>query len=784
MTCMPPLFRKSHFGAAACFAAASLFAQESFAQDLGTPADEIVVTAQKRSESIQNVGASINAFSGDSLERLAVRDSNEVLLRVPNLEIQSNNASTNANIFIRGLGTSGPGFNTRSGVGIYSDEVSLNSPVVNILQTYDMERIEVIRGPQNTLYGRNTTGGAVNFISRKPVVGDSTNGYLSVTGGRFNQLDFEGALAGALGDNAAARLSFQTQSRQGIRENLFLGDSDTEREKYAGRLQILFEPTDNLSVLLKGHAEKVDGTNIRWKNIGLLDPAGVAPTQTSVIVSFSCPNPIGIGGNCVDVNGFRDTADIRTNSANMQRPINAVDAYGASGRVDLDLGGAVLTSITAFETNDYENKEDSDASPATFFHFNQNSDADQISQELRLVSRDDQDFRWILGGYFFHEDSVGETGPVFAGMNMVNLTRLALEDTVYSAYAEVEKDLGDRFTAIVGFRYTYEKLEGTNNTLVRILSDLRAQGLLAGIDSDAVLAADDGQNVLTFDELNNLPFSMGQSINIDLGDNWGEWGGKFGVEYKASDDVLLYATASRGFKGGNFSAAPLQAIAGTAGTPVDPEIVWTYEGGFKASFAEGIVTFNGSVFYNDYKNQQVLRVTNSPGFGLAAALVNIPGSEIYGAELDAQFAPGGGFFLNAGLGLLDSEISSFIDDAGNDFSGNKLTNAPSLTIYAGLLKEFEFANGAVLGIGGDVRYASERQFDLSNDPLLADNGYATVNLQAFYQFGPDNRYRASLWGKNVTNELWIQNKSDLGGGIIQAVISEPATFGGTLQVNF
>ena len=171
--------------------------------------DVLTVTATKRAESLQSVGVSVNAFTGDAMEKLGIHNSDEVLLRVPNLEIQANNGSTNANIFIRGLGTTGPGFNTLSGVGIYSDEVSLNSPVVNILQVYDLERIEILRGPQNTLYGRNTTGGAVNFISRKPEIGGEANGYVRATYGRFNQADIEGAFGAPLGEKWLFGLLFK-----------------------------------------------------------------------------------------------------------------------------------------------------------------------------------------------------------------------------------------------------------------------------------------------------------------------------------------------------------------------------------------------------------------------------------------------------------------------------------------------------------------------------------------------------------------------------------------------
>ena len=728
--------------------------------------DVLTVTATKRAESLQSVGVSVNAFTGDAMEKLGIHNSDEVLLRVPNLEIQANNGSTNANIFIRGLGTTGPGFNTLSGVGIYSDEVSLNSPVVNILQVYDLERIEILRGPQNTLYGRNTTGGAVNFISRKPEIGGEANGYVRATYGRFNQADIEGAFGAPLGEKMAFRAALQAQYRDGIRNNPFLGTKDFDREKWAGRLQLAFQPTDHFDATVKIHGERVRGSNLRWKSVGLRDPDN--PSQP-------CALPITLGSGCGDINGFADTDNPRENFANLVDPANNVDAFGASLHMNYEFGnGIVVTSITAYEENDYENQEDSDASPNTIFHFNQVSEAEQISQEIRVKSADEDRFRWIVGAYGFWEDTSGSTGPIFAAMNMVNMTQLDLDTEVYSIYGEVEYDVTEKVTVVGGLRYSHDKITGTNNTAVRFFSEV-----------GQFLTPTDGQDTLTWAELVSFPFAMGRDIFFDLEDSWNEWGGKVGLEYQATDDIFVYANVSRGFKGGNFSAAPLQAIAGTAGMAVDPEIVVNYELGFKSELIDNTLTFNLSAFYADYTNQQVLRLTDSPGFGLAAALVNVGGSEIYGIEADIAWAPIEGLFFDVNLGWLQTKITDFTDDDGNDFAGNKLANAPSFNIMFSARYEYEFGSGALLGFGGDISYTSRRQFDLSNNPLLSDGGYMRLNLQAYYEFGPDNNYRVILWGKNITNELWLTNKSDFSSnGFLQVIPSEPATYGLTISANF
>src|SRR6056300_698634 len=190
--------------------------------------EEVVVTAAKRTQSTQDLGISVAAISGEEIQRQGLVDSGELLQGVTNLDFRRSAGSSNANIFVRGVGTTGVGFNVQSGVGVYVDEVVLNSPVVNVSQLFDLERVEVLRGPQNTLYGRNTTGGAVNFISNKPEVGGELNGYVNLTYGKFNEMNLEGAVGGPIGDSAAYRIAAQSQQRDGIRTNLYDGKDNVE----------------------------------------------------------------------------------------------------------------------------------------------------------------------------------------------------------------------------------------------------------------------------------------------------------------------------------------------------------------------------------------------------------------------------------------------------------------------------------------------------------------------------------------------------------------------------
>ena len=445
--------------------------QNNDAEDGATESEgnlnEIIVTATKRQESLQDVGVSVTAVGSEALERINPSDSTEIFQSVPNLELRANAGSTNANIFLRGVGSTGISFNLQSGVGVYSDEVVLNSPVVNISQVFDLERVEVLRGPQNTLYGRNTTGGAINFISRGPEIGGDVNGFVQGTYGRFDQIDVTGALGLPVGESAAIRVAGQVQSRDGIRQNLITGNDDVEREKWGLRGQFAVE-SGFFSANLKGHIERVRGSNLRYKSIGGFEPSDLT-------TPCSQPNTLGA---CAASDGFQDSASPREVSNDLVDARNDVNSGGASLTMDFDFDTISIRSITAYEENSQILSEDSDGSPAPAFHFFLDNEQDQFSQEVRVSSTADQPFRWILGGYYFTENLRGQTGPLFATpMGTMLVQSLAeFDNRTYSAYGEAEYDLSDNLTVKAGLRYSSDRIEGTGAAL------LAFESFLPGVD--------------------------------------------------------------------------------------------------------------------------------------------------------------------------------------------------------------------------------------------------------------------------------------------------------------
>lgn len=728
--------------------------------------EEVVVTAAKRTQSTQDLGVSVAAIGGDEILKQSLVDSGELLQAVTNLDFRRSAGSTNANIFVRGVGTTGVGFNVQSGVGVYFDEVVLNSPVVNVAQLYDLERVEVIRGPQNTLYGRNTTGGAINFISNKPEVGGETNGYLNASYGRFNEINLEGAVGGPIGDTAAYRIAAQSQQRDGIRTNRFDGRDNVERDKTAVRAQLAFEPSETVAVNLKAHVERIRSDNFRLKNAGGQDAQD--PSQP-------CATPYVLG-SCADSNGFVDSANFDSFNQDMIRPMNDVDAMGASAHVTMDFEAFALTSITAYEENEQMLSEDTDASPAHDFHFFIESEADQVSQEFRLTSAADGDFRWILGAYGFWETKSGTTGPTFATPMGIMLVRSDAEfdNTSYSAYGEVQFDATDKLTLIAGGRIGYDQVEGSSVALFAFESQL--PGL------DIATPSSTGRPLPDFDALLAAGEANGAGVirvggptdpDADINDtSWTEWGGKLGAEYRATDDVLVYGSWSRGYKAGVFPNAPMAIMLGQGDTPNEPEFVVTYEAGIKSEFADGKARLNAAVFYSDYTDQQVAQ------FIFGEFTVISVDSEITGAEFDLNWQPTDGLRIDAGVAFLDTEITKSPDESQ---VGNELIYAPDISGRLSATQEWILSQGSILGIAGEVRYTGQRFFNLANQ--VQEDSYTVLNAQAFYEFGSDGQYRVSLWGKNLADEEYIDNRS-IDSAYHALFISDPRTYGVTLNMQF
>ncbi|MEE4350191.1 MAG: TonB-dependent receptor [Pacificimonas sp.] len=773
-------FFKALVVAGTAMLASSAVAQDGGGQDQqevdSDGLDVIVVTATRRQESLQDVPVSVAVFDEATLERANSANSTELLESVANLAITPAAGSTNANIFLRGVGSTGISFNLQSGVGIYSDEVVLNSPVVNVAQLYDLERVEVLRGPQNTLYGRNTTGGAINFVSRKPDIGGPLNARAAFTYGRFDQVDLTGALGVPVGDNAALRLAFQSQYRDGIRRNLTTGLRDEERDTFAVRGQFAWEPTDRLTFNVKGHLERIRNGNLIGKIVGAQDPNDL---------SQPCSTPFELGV-CALPDGTMGTDDLLEGVADMRNSRNFVDAGGVSGRVDLDFDNFTITSISAYEENSQNMSFDADGTAFPDFHFFLNNEQNQFTQELRATSDSANTIRWIVGAFYFSENLEGSTGPLIGTPmgTMVVQSFADLENRSYSAYGEVEFNVSDQVTVRAGGRYSLDEIEGDTRAL------LAFDSFLPGVDLQSSL--NDGAFIPEFSQLESVARANGIPVfdggNAGGGPNrliivggsadpnspingtdFENWGATAGLDYAPSNDFLIYGKWSRGFKAGRFNPAPMSIATGLGDVVVEPETLSSFEVGVKSEFWDGRARLNLAAFYNDYKNQQINQFLNG-----VFTVTNVD-SEIFGGEAELNLLPVEGLFVDASVGVLDTKV---FNPNNNPDIGDQLPLAPELSGTLAVRHEWDFDDGSRLSLGADARYLGERQFNLANTRPSGEP-YTVVNTRASYAFGDDREYTFAIWGKNIFDELvFIDNTEGF------AILGDPATYGVTFSAEF
>ena len=717
--------------------------------------EEVIVTAQKRAESIQDVPISMAALTGAQMDTLEIKRAQDIVRFMPNVAMNEVIGDTQVNYYIRGVGEGNFHSNSVGAVGLYLDGVALNSPVSSAFAMFDMERVEVLRGPQNALFGKNTTGGAINYISRKPEAGDEMNGFIDFTYGRWDQMDIEAAWGGSVSETVAFRISGVTQNRDENIHNRILNKKEYDIERHAARAQIAWEPNDSFDLLVNIHGGVNRGENRRYVQIGTKDP-----TDWTQPCQFTGAE-LQPGVNCADGDGFVHGGNWNESFSSIPNPRNDIDVWGASLTANWDMGWATLASISAYESNELRRSEDSADSPGRMFQFSQETELDQWSQELRLTSSGENNLRWIAGWYYFYEENhlativrrtppgVTPTDPAL-GRNQTNSeaqftvlpsTVLDQENTEWALYGQAEFDATEQLTVTIGGRFSSEEKEGFNHARV---------GNGGGVPFGDFIGE------------SNLANPLFTAAKTFLDYDVDEWGGRVSVDYRFNDDLLGYVSASRGFKGGGFSVAALQAIIGEAARNVEQEILVTYEAGFKSSWMDGTVQFNAALFMNEWKNQQIFSLVLENGVVLPL-LLNIPATGNWGADLDVVWSPGDGWYAQAGLGFLDSEVQDATDlptiDVGNDLPYN-----PNVSFVGLLRKDTPIGNG-MLSLQTDMQYTDSQTFDIENKPENGEKSTFEIAVSGTYTFGPEDKYNISVFGRNLTSEKYCLGISDLRGGL-------------------
>nr|WP_087575075.1 TonB-dependent receptor [Sphingomonas sp. CDS-1] len=725
-----------------------------------TGVDEIVVTALRRSERLQDVPVSVTAIGGDALANQHIQQVGDLAMSVPNL--QSSNFGGSLPIFsLRGISMSDYSFNQQGPVATYFDEVYKGSWPLLPLAMYDLERVEVLRGPQGTLYGKNTTGGAINFISRKPTF--DTEGYLKLGYGNYNRFDADGAVQTALSDTVAARIAFTFSRADGWMNNVLAGKPDSNAvRQYGIRTSFLFKPSDKVDFVLR------------------LSTSLQNPIEYGVI---GIPGALGVGNGVYEVFGqgtsfFRTGLGRReTASDNVQR--HRQRTYGASLTGNWHVSNELtVTSVTSYDYGKLFAPDESDGSPLKVVASDLRGTGRQFAQDLRLASDTSGPFNFIVGAYYnieklrnnmslryFSDIDVNGDGTINASdcidpnagglitCDYRNHFRQTKESI--AVYGDVNYKLTDRLILRGGLRYTHDKGR---------FYDFSAQ--LWGADGTPIA------NIIPGDPTN---IDATTSLNFKKG----TISGKVGIDFKTADGDLIYASFSRGYRANSFNAQAF--FSPTELNVAKPETVNAYEIGFKSQFLDRAVTLNGAVFYYDYRNQQALSVDSGT---LTQNLVNLPKSRIMGGELELTVRPIQGIRLNAGLGVLSSKIRNG-SVSGVSLVGNRLTNAPKLTASGSVDWDIIDGDNGKLTWGVNASYASKQYFDLFNTDRIAQKGYVLVGSQLNYRFAGD-QYGVGLWVKNIFNQYYDRINQDLlaGFGYDYHGVGDPRTYGVTIDAKF
>lgn len=687
--------------------------------------DEIVVTAQKREERTLDIGLNVATVSAEALKDARVTQVNDLGAVIGNIDIKEQVPGAIPVVTIRGVGLDDFSATNSASAGIYVDEVYLASTGMMSTELFDLARVEVLKGPQGTLYGRNSTAGAINIITQAPK--DAFEASAMAGYGDYETAEAELILNLPVSEQLALRFAGRGlwQDEGYYTSRALPGQTLGSREVYAGRAQALLQLTDKLDVLLKLEGERSNSEMGQPEFFGAINPMTFGPCAP--ILAGRVDNT-----QCTDFFGYTDTdgdpfiGDWTTDAH------YDIEAWDATLKINGDLGFATLTSVTGYRSHDRSFFIDADATPLPQVDFNQTDRVEQVSQELRLTG-DTGKVKWVLGAFASHDEVTVYT-PGFHDFLFATRTRIdAYQETDSVAlFANGDWALSDRLSLVTGVRFTSEERSYIGGT-----TDLNPFGVSLLCGPLMLCAPVPGSTA---------PLSF---INSEISDDNVSW--RLGLEFKPTQDSLLYATVSRGTKSGGYFSGITTSTDQLR--PYEPEELTAYEVGAKAKYET--VRLEASVFYYDYQDFQAF-VRFDGGFVPVQKLDNIDSAEVFGADFDVLWSPLPDTDVTLRLGLLDTELSAFATTAGPVAAGNRLPNAPELTFSGGVRQGFRLSDALRLEALVDASYADDVFKDALNDPLIASPSHWLFNarLALMPTEGP---WEFAVYGRNLGDEQYVVN---------------------------
>lgn len=812
------------------------FGSEALAQS--TSENEIVVTANKREENLNDVGLTITAISGEALKERKLTSLSDVASVVPGLTFAPSNTGTPI-LTLRGVGFNESSLGVYPAVSVYIDQIPLNFPALASHAAFDLERIEALKGPQGTLFGQNSTGGAINYIAAKPTHTLEVGGDISYS--RFNTVEGNAYISGPLSDSVRGRVAVAGLNGDDWQYSGTRRDTNGHQSYIAGRVLLDVDVSDSVTLNFnvngwrdKSQPQAQQLVGIRVQNWSaerealhdfFRNPSSLWSFGNSRIADWSVqtPDPVTYPSDAFGYAGQFDPA-IRAQWGNTNLdPYANRRMWQAAMRADFELGGGMmLTSQTSYAQFKQNQGVDGDGTAYVISDLGMNDGyINTFNQEFRFSNDPLSQIRFMVGGNYekskTFEDQVlryFDSSTSDSSLFYINYSGVTNKQRIenWAFFSNLEYNVTDSLTLKAAARYTDSTNKNalcsftTENGNVNKLFNLF--GTLPIFNPNGVAfepVAPDGCYTLNYD---GVP---GEVFRGNLSEDNVSW--RVGIDYKINADVLLYTNVSRGYKAGSFPT--LSASSFVALEPVSQESVTAYEGGFKASLADRAVQLNAAAFYMDYKDKQIRGRLADAVFGNLETLVNIPKSRIWGAEADVTIYPTHGLTLSGAITYLNSKIKESpaapynynVLGVADDFTGDDLPFTPELSGTFNLDYRHELANAGspFFGLTVSARTKSDAQpgarrmkylegcpIDTSGDPVcflapgltnpFALKGWTTVDARLGYE-APDGAWKVMVWGKNILNEYYWTNV--LSGGETSTRFSGmPATYGITFGYKF
>ncbi|WP_313001008.1 TonB-dependent receptor [Brevundimonas sp.] len=688
-------------GAAWGALSASAVAQEASTETQASNVDDIIVTARRREETLKDVPVAVSVLGAVRLEETGATDITVLQQQTPNATVQVARGSNSTLIsFIRGIGQQDPLWGFEPGVGLYVDDVYMARPQGAVLDIFDIERLEVLRGPQGSLYGRNTVGGAIKYVTSR-LDPDSPELTLRGAYGSYNQFDLLAQGSIPVTDKLRIGAGVVSYNRDGYGENLNTGAEHYDKDVLAGRVSVEFQPYDNAFFRL-AYDRVEDKSNPRH---GHREVAGVGPGA-------------GIPGSVYDTYaGLGDRNKVTTEGVSLTAQVDLNDTWS-------------FKSITAYRTGDTDTLIDFDNTPAPTLDVPAIYGDHQFTQEFQALFSADR-IQGVAGLFYLDGTASGAFDTIAQNFGIVIGTAGYVKTTSIALFADVNLDLTERLHLGLGARYTMD--DKTGHVFRANYLGATPSPLLGGTARNPILLRTDYTRSNTFDQ-----FTPKASLSFDF-----------------SDSLTGYASYSKGFKSGGFDMRGDAILTPNTVNGYQPEMVDAYEIGLKGSAFDRRLSFSSAVFYNEYQDQQVTTQVPAVG-GIASFVDNVGSSKFFGAELEGALVVTDSVTANFAVGYLDTKFEKFLrynltTQQYEDISSLVvLQNAPKWTGYLGVTWRGDVAGGS-LAVTPSVSYRDDySQFEFPN-PVLDQDAYALVDLSAVWT-DPSRTWTVGLYGKNLTDE--------------------------------